>query len=168
MIDPPSPLASLFIGFLIAGMAGCQPQPSPQTSVDAAAVKAELDSLRSVYEEAYAKGNLENAVRAVAHSEVTYSPPFHPVIRGRDSAIAHEKQAWPPGATLDVDPMEVRVLSPEWVYEFGTATVSFTPEGEKGAQSTESTYLILFRKTDEGWRSYRESISSNQLPSNAP
>lgn len=169
MLNLPSPLTSVFVGLLAAGIVGCQSQPNQEeTAVDTAAVKAELDSLRSAYEKAYAEGDIEKAVRAVAHSEVTYSPPYHSVIQGRDSAIAHERQVRPPEATLDVNPMEVEVLSPEWVYEFGTATVSFTPEGEESDQSVESTYLILFRKTADGWKSYRESISSNQPPQNAP
>lgn len=169
MIDRASTSAFVFIGFLIAGMVGCQPQPGQETSsVDTAAVKAELDSLRSAYEEAYAKGDVENAVNTVAHSEMIYSPPFHSPIRGPDSAIAHERQARPSEATLDVEPMEVAILSPEWAYEFGTATVSFTPEGDKSAQTVGSTYLIVFRKTAEGWRSFRESISSHQLPQEVP
>lgn len=145
------------------GLAACQPQGQgqrQQTAVNTAAVQATLDSLRSAYMEAYNAGDFEKTAK-VSHPEMIYSPPGHPPIRGRDSVAAHEKKTRPPGATIDLKPIDTRILSSEWVYEFGTATVTFTPEGADSSRSAKSTYLAIFRKTPDGWKTYRETISTN-------
>lgn len=150
---------------LVLGFVACQPQGAQNGSqaVDTAAVKAELDSLRSAYQEAYNAGNFEKTAD-LPHPEMIYSPPGRPPIRGRDSIVAYEKKTRPPGATIDLQPLETRVLGSDWVYEMGIATITFTPEGAEKSQSAESTYLAIFRKTPDGWKTYRESISSNQPP----
>lgn len=148
------------------GLAACQPQGQgggQQAAVDTAQVLATFDSLRSAYEEAYAAGNME-AVSALPHPKAMYSPPGHPPIQSRDSILAYESRSRPPGATIDLRPTDTRILSSEWVYEFGTATVTFTPEGADSSRSAESTYLAIFRKTPEGWKTYREVISTNAPP----
>lgn len=145
------------------GLVACQPQgqgQDQQAAVDTPAVQATLDSLRAAYVEAYNAGDFEKTAK-VSHSEMIYSPPGHPPIRGRDSVTAHEKKTRPPGATIDLKPIDTRILSSEWVYEFGTATVTFTPEGADRSRSAESTYLAIFRKTPDGWKTYRETISTN-------
>lgn len=42
----------------------------------------------------------------------------------RVSIRAVLEQTTPPGATLDIQPMETRILGPDRVYEFGTSTLS--------------------------------------------
>lgn len=156
---------SVAVALLALGFVACQPQGAQDGSeaVDTASIKAELDSLRSAYEEAYNAGNFEKTAD-LPHPEMIYSPPGRPPIRGRDSIVAYEKKTRPRGATIDLRPIETRVLSSDWVYEMGLATLTFAPEGAKKAQSAESTYLAIFRKTPDGWKTYRESISSNQPP----
>lgn len=147
------------------GSAACQPQgqQGQQSAVDTAAIKADLDSVRSAYVEAYNAGDFKTTAD-VPHPNMIYSPPGRPPIRGRDSIVAYERASRPPGATIDLQPIETRVLSGEWVYEIGTSTIRYTPEGADSPRSMEATYLAIFRKTPDGWKTYRESISANGPP----
>lgn len=145
----------------------CQPQEQQQrTEIDTTSITTTLDSIRTAYEDAYNNGTLE-AGASIVHPEMIYSPPGRPPIRGRDSIIAFEQEMRPPGATVDLKPIDTRVLSDEWVYEFGIGTVTFTPEDAEEPESMESTYLAIFRKTPDGWKTYRESISANGPPPGA-
>jgi ketosteroid isomerase-like protein len=83
-----------------------------------------------------------------------------------DSLRAASGYPFPPGATIDITPIEVRVLSEDWAYEFGNSTVTYTPEGADEPRKLNDTYLVLFRNTPDGWKLYREVASSN-LPPNA-
>ena len=153
---------------LLAGLSACQLQERAATQQDAAAVDtasitATFHSIRAAYEKAYAASDLE-AAASIAHPEMLYAPPGQPPIRGRDSIVACDRKTRPPGATINNKPIDFRVLSAEWVYELGTAAVTFPPEGAGEPQSVANTYLAIFRKTPEGWKAYRESISSNQPP----
>jgi uncharacterized protein (TIGR02246 family) len=151
------------ITFLLGGVACQQERPqqaAEATAVDTAAIRAEIDSVRSGFEEAFNAGGFEAAAEFL-HPDMLYSPPGSPPIRGRDSVIAYDRSAFPSGATIEIDPIETRVLSEEWVYDYGISTVSFTPEGADMEQSVESTYLVIVRHTDDGWQVYRESLSSN-------
>lgn len=60
--------------------------------------------------------------------------------------------------------MEMRILSAEWAYVFGVDTLTYTPEGATEPVRETSTFLVLVRKTPEGWKTYREVLSSNQPP----
>jgi len=171
---PSSRRAGVPASFLVLVLAGtvllgaCQPQEvrDDEGRIDTAAVKASIDSIRTVYEEAYANGDFET-LRTVPHAQMIYSPPGRAPVHGRDSIVAYEERARPPGATLDIEPTDLRVLSPNWVYEYGTSTLRFTPEGAEESQSIQTTYLVIFRKTSDGWKAYRESLSSNHpLPDN--
>lgn len=149
---------------LLLGAVACQPQAAKQgdggAAVDTAAILASLDSLRSGFEDAFNAGDYETAASFV-HPEMIYSPPGHPPIRGRDSVIAYDRRAFPAGASIEIEPIDTRILSGEWAYDYGISTVTFTPEGADEAQSVETTYLVIVRKTDDGWKVYRESLSSN-------
>jgi uncharacterized protein (TIGR02246 family) len=153
---------------VVAGsLAACQPQgqqQSGQPAADTAAVRAAIDNLRSAYEEAVASGNFENMATGLAEGAVMV-PPGGPQW---DSLFAASQLPFPPGATIDITPIEVRILSEDWAYEFGTSTVTYTPEGAEEARMLNDTYLVVFRKTDDGWKLYREVASSNLPPQARP
>lgn len=140
----------------------CQPAGErgamQETAVDTAAARAAIDSVRTVFEEAYTAGEIERVAPLLA-PDVLVSAPGEPPIRGRDSVVAHEQRTWPEGATSTLTPIETRVLSDEWAYEIGTSAVTVTPEGAEEARTMESTYLVILRNTGEGWRVYREVLS---------
>lgn len=149
---------------LLVGAVACQPQGPQQAqndaSLDTTAIRAAVDSVRSQFEEAFNAGDYETAASLI-HPEMIYSPPGNPPIRGRDSVIAYDRRSFPAGATIEIEPLDTRVLSDEWVYDYGISRVTFTPEGAEEEQSVESTYLVIVHKTDDGWMVYRESLSSN-------
>lgn len=167
--DPRSafPFSRIAMALLCLGIAACQPQSQQQqAAVDTTEIMSALDSLRSAYEEAYAAGDFET-LASVPHPNMIYSAPGHPPIRGRDSISAYEHKMRPPGATIEIEPIETHVLSADWVYEMGTSTIRFTPEGADSSRSMEATYLAVFRKTPDGWKTYREAISANGPPPGA-
>ena len=155
----------------VASIAACEPndraaappQSDQPAALDTAAVRAAIDSLRSDYEQAVASGNFDKMATALAVGAVMV-PPGGPKW---DAMFASSKLPFPPGATIDITPIEVRVLSPDWAYEFGTSTLTYKPAGAATAETMNDTYLVLFRKTAGGWKLFREVASSN-LPPAAP
>jgi ketosteroid isomerase-like protein len=120
---------------------------------------ATIDSMRALYERSVATGDFERMGTLLAEGAVMVGPggPHW------DSLRAASDLPWPPGATLEISPIEVRVLSDEWAYEFGTSTATYTPTGASELRTLRDTYLVLFRKTADGWKLYRE-VASPDLP----
>ena len=125
----------------------------------------EIDKLRSAYETAVASGHIEAMLPLLAEGAVMVHP-------GAADWKAMEAVAsgapFPVGARIEIRPIEVVVLSEEWAYEFGTSTTTYTPPGSMESTQLRDTYLILFRKTAEGWKAYREVASSNPPPGGWP
>jgi ketosteroid isomerase-like protein len=178
---PGTPLVQMMFArrFIAAGLAvaaasvaACQPNdravPPPQSeqaaALDTAAVRAAIDSLRSDYEQAVASGNFDKMATGLAEGAVMV-PPGGPKW---DAMFASSKLPFPPGATIDITPIEIRVLSPDWAYEFGTSTLTYKPAGAATAETMNDTYLVLFRKTAGGWKLFREVASSNLPPQTTP
>jgi len=159
-------LAFLAITALVSLLA-CQPQdqqPGQPAAVDTAAVIAIIDSMRTLYEQAVATGDFETMGRMLADGAVMVGP------RGPqwDSLRAASEYPWPPGATLDIRPIETVILSEEWAYEFGTSTATYTPEAANQPMTLHDTYLLLVRNTEQGWKLYREVASPALPPETAP
>ena len=133
--------------------------------VDTVAVRAAIDSLRGVWERSVGAGDVATMSTLLADSAVMVQP------GGAEweamSAVA-AGAPFPPGATIDITPIEVRVLGPEWAYEFGTSVVKYMPPGARDERTLNDTYLVLFRKTADGWRVFREVASSKAPPAVAP
>ena len=129
------------------------------------AVRAEIDKLRSAYETAVATGRIEAMLPLLAEGAVMVHP-------GAADWKAMEAAAsgapFPAGARIVIRPMEVVALSDDWAYEFGTSTTTYTPPGSKEIAQLRDTYLILFRKTADGWKAYREVASSSPPPGGWP
>lgn len=154
----------LFV-LLVAGvMAACSPNPEKQAgqpaTVDTAAAKAAIDTLRAAYEEAVATGNFANMGAMLADGAVMVRPGG----TQWDSLFAASELPFPPGATIDITPMEVRIIDHEWAYEFGNSIVTYTPKGSAAPWALKDTYLIIFRNAGDGWKLYREVASSNLPP----
>lgn len=156
----------LALGLAVAALA-CQPQGGQQTAertaVDTAAVEAAFDSMRSAFEAAVKAGDFDRQA-AVYADDAIYSPPMAPPARGRDSIRAVLQRTTPPGATLDIQPMDLTILGPDRAYEYGIGTLTFTPPGADQPVSMESTYFALFRRTADGWKITREVLNMNAPP----
>lgn len=152
-----------------ATLAACQPadraadEEADTTEAEPATQTAALDSMRTAFEEAVARGDFE-AQAAFYTADAILSMPGTGVIQGRDSIRAALERTTPPGATLDIRPLEVRSLGSDWRYELGTGTFTFTPEGSDAEQRATSTYLVLMKRTQDGWRLHREVLSANAPP----
>ena len=126
-----------------------------------ATVRATIDSLRFAWEKGVAAGDYKSMASLLADGAVMVQPGG---ARWDSLAAAASGAPFPPRTTIDITPIEVRVLSPEWAYEFGTSAVTYTPPGTNDARKLSDTYLILFRKTAGGWKVYREVASSKAPP----
>lgn len=163
------PRAGTFAAAALAATLGlaCQAQDQGRTdaqaAVDTARVLASFDSMRSAFEASVKAGDFEEQA-AIYTADAVYSPPMAPPVRGRDSIRAALERTTPPGATLEINPMDTRILGPDRVYEYGTSVLSFTPRGADSAVEMSTTYFALFRRTGSGWKIEREVLGLNQPP----
>jgi ketosteroid isomerase-like protein len=135
------------------------------TPAEQASIRAEIDQLRSAYEDAVASGNLEAMKPLLAAGAVM----VHPGAPDWNAMATAAKGApFPPGATIAIEPIEVVALNHEWAYEFGTSITTYTPEGADAPQQLRDTYLIVFRNTGDGWKAYREVASAAPPPTGWP
>jgi ketosteroid isomerase-like protein len=155
---------AFWVTVVALSLAACEPQEenhqAPAVALDTAAARAAIDTLRSTYEGAVASGNFESMGAMLAEGAVMVRPGGPQW----DSFFAASPLPFPPGSTIDIEPIEVHVASQEWAYEFGNSTVTYTPKGANEARSLKDTYIVIFRNTGEGWKVYREVASSNLPP----
>jgi ketosteroid isomerase-like protein len=162
-------LLVLTVAFVTGGTVACRSQArqraGEQQVVDTVAVRGTIDSLRALWQKSVAAGDLRTMTTMLADGAVMVQPGG----AAWDSlAAAGSGAPFPPGATIDITPIEVRVMSPEWAYEFGNSVVTYKPAGARQARKLTDTYLILFRKTASGWKVYREVASSKAPPKANP
>jgi ketosteroid isomerase-like protein len=129
------------------------------------AARTEIDKLRSAYEAAVATGHIEAVLPLLAEGAVMVQPGA-PDWKAMQAAASGAP--FPPGARMRISPIEVVVLSDEWAYEFGTSITTYSPPDTQEVTQLRDTYLILFRKTAEGWKAFREVASSNPPPGGWP
>lgn len=163
---------TLMSAAVLVALAACQPQDGEMAdgqaaddgdaaaAVDTAAIEAGLDSLRSAYVRAVDEEDWETLGTLTTEDAVLVSPGG----ADRDSLREAAGDApFPPGASLEIEPWETRVLSPDWAYEIGTGTITWTPEGADEPRTLRDTYLVLLQRTDDGWKLHREVASSRPL-----
>lgn len=149
----------------LVSLAACQPGDGPAgeagaaPTVDTAAILASVDSLRAAYQRRVAEDDYGRLAELVSEDALMVGAGGAGWDAVRDAA---GDAPFPPGATLEVDPRETRVLAEDWVYELGSATLTWTPEGSDQALEARDTYLILLHRTDDGWKVHREVASSNR------
>lgn len=152
--------------------AACQ-QPDQQRgtseagSVDTSAIMATFkDSLPRGFEAAVEAGDFD-AQAGIYAEDAIFSAPMAPPVRGRDSIRSMLERITPPGATANIESMDTGILGPDRVYDYGTVTFTFTPEGADQSQEMTSTYFALFERTPQGWKITREVLSLNHPPAGA-
>lgn len=156
------PAMSLLVIMLITG---CQTKEQNQgqmekgTAIDTTAILSAIDSLRSNYQTAVNNGNYEKLSGLVTKDAKMVQP-------GTSEWDAMRKAAegpFPKGATIDIRPMETHVMSKDWAYDMGSSTISYTPEGADDSKTLTDTYLVILKRTDDGWKVHREVASAMQL-----
>lgn len=119
---------------------------------------AELGAMANAIKQAYATNDVELYLSAF-DSDAIVSKPNEPPVRGHDAlraAFLHRPDL-PPGATFEVNPTEFTPMSSDWAYVYGTDTLTL-PNGTKETM----TFLVLIRKTADGWKTFREVLSADQ------
>ena len=128
-------------------------------------VKAEIDKLRAAFESAVASGRTESILPLLAEDAVMVQPG---AADWQAMSAAAAGAPFPAGARIAISPIEIVQLSEEWAYEFGTSTTTYTAPGSDEITRLRDTYLLLFRKTTDGWKAYREVASSRPPPGGWP
>lgn len=165
----PDPRRMLVYALLAMGglLTACQPEappaPSQPAAVDTAAIGAALDSLAEVVTRANQTRDAELFASTWA-ADGAMSAPGAPLLQGREAIVAafRERPPLPPGASMTIHPLELRVLSSEWAYAFGVDSLRYTPAQAAEPVVETSTFLVLIRKTEAGWQTYREVLSANE------
>jgi len=148
----------------------CQPREQQKpllAAIDTAAIKASIDSLGRVVQKAHDLKDAKMLAGTWAKEgifAIAGGPPF----RGRDAIVSAltNMPPPPPGASMKLHVLDIQVMAPTWVYVFGVDSMKYTPPGSKVEVVETSTFFVVGRKTSEGWQTYREILSPNQLPKN--
>lgn len=169
-----TPLVPVLAAGVLAFASACQPagqdggmeegDMQEEAGVDTAAITATFDSLRVAFETAFAEADFETMASFYA-PDATASFPGTPVLSGRDAIRSALEQGHVEGARLSIESGDVRIVDADWVYEMGTGTMTFTPEGADEPQQTTSIHLAVFHRTPQGWKIVNEVIGSDTPPS---
>ncbi len=133
-----------------------------QSNLDAAEISAALTRLADNVKTAYAQNDAELYASTLTEDAII-SMPGAPPVRGREAlkAAFESRPQLPPGATFEVDATELEIINDGWAYAFGTDTLTI-PSGESGPIVGTITFMVLLRKTPEGWKTFREVLSTDQ------
>jgi len=154
-----------FAAVLVGLVAACQPWRASSdalSSLDTVGIRAAIDSLAMRVMRAHETGDAVLFASSWARDGIM-SLAGSPPVYGRDSIVAafRRRPALPPGAKMTIHPTEIRVLSPEWVYVMGVDTLTTPVAGSAAPATATFTFLVLVKKTEEGWQTYREVLSAN-------
>ena len=121
-------------------------------------IMAELGAMADTIKQAYATHDVDLYLSAF-DSDAIVSKPNEAPVRGHNglrAAFLH-RPGLPSGATFEVNPSEFVVMSSDWAYVYGTDTLALA-DGTKETM----TFLVLIRKTADGWKTFREVLSADQ------
>lgn len=132
-------------------------------NVDTTAILRSIDTLAAKMGEAHAKKDAA-LFGSTWMRDGIMSLPGAPMAVGKDAIVnAFKNQpTLPPGADFKINPLEIKVINEDWAYVFGVDSLTMTPLGYTVPQKQTFTFLVLLRKTAEGWKNYREVLSANQ------
>ena len=145
---------------------GCQQQtkqPLQQPQTDTSSIKASIDSLGRVVQKAHDTKDNELMASTWAKDGILIIAGRPPVF-GRDAIVSalSNMPALPPGGKMEINPLEIQVMSSEWAYVLGVDSLKYTGPGDTKQTIESSTFFVLVRKTAEGWQTYRETLTPNQ------
>lgn len=134
-----------------------------QENFNAGEIGAALAELAETVKTAYKNDDAEMYASAFMDDAIVSMPGSAPV-RGREAlkAVFESRPPLPPGATFEVNPTELEIINGEWAYAFGTDTLTIPGAGEQPQIVETMTFIVLIRKTDEGWKTFREVLSADQ------
>ncbi len=128
-------------------------------------ILAASEQLANTIKQAYATDDADMYASAFTDDSIV-SMPDTPPVHGRDAlkSVFKSRPPLPPGATFEVDATELEIINREWAYAFGTDMLTI-PNPDAGDPIIETmTFMVLIRKTPEGWKTFREVLSADQPP----
>ena len=134
---------------------------SDNSGLDKDRIAAEVLELAERVDKAYRTNDSELYAETLDEDAIV-SIPGKPPVRGREAlkSMFESRPPLPPGATFEVNPTEIEIISGDWAYAFGTDT--FTVPISHGAPVVETmTFMVLIRRTSEGWKTFREVLSAD-------
>jgi len=142
--------------------AGGMRDGSMDMEFDKEKIGAAVVELAERVKRAYAENDVELYLSAWDVDGIASMPGSEPV-RGHDGlrAAFENRPELPAGATFEVRPLELEPISEDWAYAYGSDVMEF-PTGEERVTRT-MTFLVLIRKTDAGWKTFREVVSADQI-----
>jgi uncharacterized protein (TIGR02246 family) len=155
---------ALLIGLMSAAcQSPVQRTPDSSEALDTTAIRASIDSLAAKVMRANETGDAA-LYAAVWAEDGIMSDAGSPSVHGRDSIVAlfRRRPPLPAGARMTIHPTELQILSADWAYVMGVDTLTFTPPNASAPKQETFTFLVVLRKTAEGWQTYREVLSANQ------
>ena len=134
-----------------------------EAEFDAAAVGAALTELAERVKTSY-KNNDSELYASTLHHDAIISMPGNPPIRGRAAlkAAFESRPPLPPGSTFEVVPTELEIIDADWAYAFGVDTLTIPLGGNEPPVIQTMTFMVLIRRTPDGWKTFREVISADQ------
>ena len=149
---------------IVAGAceSGAEQPVAANAREDTVGVRASIDELAANVMRANETGDAVLFASTWAEDGIM-SMPGGPPIRGRDAIVAafRTRPPLPPGATMTIHPTEMEIMNGEWAYVMGVDTLTHTPPGAAEPVYETSTFLVLLRRTAEGWQTYREVLTTN-------
>jgi len=158
-------LITILFSFVISIVA-CQQhekQQFQQSVTDSISIKASIDSLGGVVQKAHDTKDSKLLASTWAEDGILIiagSPPVY----GRNAIVSvlGNMPQLPTGGKMEIHPIEIKVISPEWAYVLGIDSLKYTAHGAAKQTIETSTFFVLVRKTSEGWQTYRETLTPNQ------
>ena len=125
------------------------------------AIAAALFELAQRVDRAY-RNNDSELYASTLHEDAIVSMPGVPPVRGREAlkTMFESRPAMPPESTFEVNPTEIEIINGDWAYAFGTDTLTFPVPGADPVVTT-MTFMVLIRRTPEGWKTFREVLSAD-------
>ena len=146
-------------------VSSCQPQERAQETmgqsmaIDTMAVLSSIDSLRNNYQDAVNEGNFEMLSTLVTGDAIMVQPGTTEWDAMREAS----RGPFPEGATITITPAETKVLSNDWAYDMGSSTITYTPADSDEPVTLKDTYLVILKRTTDGWKVHREVASAMPL-----
>lgn len=151
---------SIVTGLAITACGARAPSAAAPAPFDVVGIQGAIDSLGARVMRAHETGDATLFASTWARDGIM-SAAGQPPLHGREAIVAafRQRPPLPPGARMTIHPVEMRVLSPEWAYVMGVDTLRHAAQGGVAPPPTTFTFLVLLRKTAEGWQSYREVLT---------
>ena len=148
----------------VAAVSACASSAPPKA--DHAAVEKEIRDVVTSWNGMIASRN-DSAIAELYDSSAVLMPPNMPRVTGRDNIRSYWNGLWVIKPTLTLTPVAIASsVSGDLAVEEGNFAMEY-PLSDGTPQTDTGKYLVIWRKTDKGWKVVRD-IYNTDLPPAAP